>query len=111
MANVKRFTRKHNDVRYFGTEDRQNKVTGSITKGDKKWTLTGFPKINRTYGSYKHGNEVQIIIWNRAGTTFEKDRVPYAKNWDTVEIFFSPELWLELVREYFKYIKEVEQEL
>lgn len=114
---VKRFKRQHNGVEYLGVEDRLRTVVGSITKGDKKWTLTGFPKINKTNGSYKHGDEIQITIWNKAGTTYEKDRVRYELDgrpklhaWDTVEIFFSPEVWHELIKEYYRYINEAEWE-
>jgi len=103
---VTRFTRDHNGVHYAGVESRDEMVVGSITKGDKKWTLKGFPKINRTIGSYKHGDEVQITIWNKAGTSSEKKRVIYADKWDTVEVFFSLEVWHNLIREYVKYCKE-----
>ena len=101
---VSRFKREHNGVVYIGSEDRQRKVVGSITRGKKKWTLMGFPKINRTIGSYKHGDEVQITIWNVGGKTTERDRVRYAVNWDTVEIFFPPDIWHELVKEYYDHI-------
>ena len=107
---VKRFTRSHNGVSYHGVEDRQNTVEGSITKGNKKWVLRGFPKINRITNSYKYGHQVQITIWNKAGSSFEKDRVPYATEWDTIEVFFTPEQWLDLIREYFRYIREVEKQ-
>lgn len=102
---VKRFQKEHNGVTYIGVRDDDRTVTGSITNGDKKWTLKGFPKINRTEGSYKHGREIQITLWNKAGTTIEQDRVEYAKGrWDTLEIFFPPEVLHDLFYEYFSHI-------
>lgn len=99
---VKTFTKDHNGVNYFGVRDDVRLVTGSITKDGKKWILSGHPKINRTKGSYKFGDEIQITIWNSAGTTIEKPRVSYATNWDTIEIYFPPDLWKELVETYAK---------
>ena len=109
-----RFKREHNGVIYHGVLDNQRYVTGSITMGNKKLTLTGHPKINKTEGSYKHGEEVQITIWNKAGTTYEKNRVRYESNglpkvhkYDTVEIFFDPEVWQDLIAEYVFYMNEI----
>ena len=101
------FKKEHAGVTYIGARDDTNKVVGSITKGGVKWTLAGFPKINRTIGSYKHGDEVQITIWAKIGSTTEKPRVqfepdgaPKVHKWDTVEIFFTEEVWNELLRVY-----------
>lgn len=111
---VTRYGREHNGVDFAGVEDRQRTVVGSITMGNKKWTLTGFPKIQTMKGSYKHGDEIQIAIWNKLGTTFEKDRVRFEPNgdpkvhkWDTVEVFFKADVWHDLIREYIKFYKEV----
>lgn len=111
---VKPFERPHNGVKYIGVEDRDRTVIGSITMGSKKLTLTGYPKINRTQGSYKHGDEIQITVWNKAGTTFEKPRVQFEQDgtpkkhkWETVEIFFPPEVWHDLIRQYYNQLKEV----
>lgn len=107
-----RFT--HNDVTYIGSRDDEAFVVGSITMGEKKWTLKGHPKINKPVAKWlKHGDEVQITIWNVKGTTYEKPRVrfnpdgtPKEHKWDTVEIFFTPEVWNDLMREYYKAIKD-----
>lgn len=106
---VKTFELEHHGVIYQGSRDNDRLVVGSITKGNKKWTLSGYPKINRTKGSYKHGDEVQITIWNKAGNTTEKDRVVYATDWDTVELFFPPDVWKELFEVYNKYIEEIDK--
>jgi hypothetical protein len=113
---LSRFKRTHNGVTYVGVRDDVNKVTGSITKGDKKWTIAGYPKINRTLGSYKHGDEVQITIWNKAGTTHEKDRVRFEldgslkkHSWDTVEVFFAPGQLEEMMYEFNKYMEELNE--
>lgn len=99
---VKPFKKEHNGVTYNGVRDDEALVEGSITRGNKKWILRGHPKINRIDGSYKWGDQVQITIWNTAGSTTEQDRVGYATSWDTVEIFFPPELWKQLFDEYMK---------
>lgn len=110
---AEKFNKKHAGVTYIGSRDDEAIVTGSITMGDNKWTLKGHPKINKTEGSYKHGDEIQITVWNKAGTTFEKPRVQFNQDgskkvhaWDTVEIFFPPEVWHSLIREYIKAIKK-----
>lgn len=110
---AKKFRREHNGVVYLGSRDDEAIATGSVTMGDKKWTLKGHPKINKTKGSYKHGDEVQIVLWNTKGTTFEKDRVRFNQDgspkehaWDTLEVFFPPEVWHELIKEYIKVLQE-----
>lgn len=109
INSVKRFTREHNGVNYYGVEDRERMVTGIITKGDKKWELRGYPKINKTKGSYKYDKEIQITIWNKAGSTKEKKQTKYAKNWDTVEVFLKPKHFWQLMVGFFKYFKEEEK--
>jgi hypothetical protein len=89
----------HNGVGYTGVEDKTAIVTGSVVKGKRKWLLKGHPVINRTAGSYKHGDEVQIVVWNKPGSTIEKARVLNAR-WDRLEIFFPVELWDEMIKEY-----------
>ena len=103
---AKKFTSHHNGVIYIGSKDDTAIVTGSVTKGDKKWTLKGHPVINKTEGSYKHGNEVQIILWNKANSTYEQPRVKYAEKWDRLEIFFPPEVWHDLIKQYYQAIKK-----
>jgi hypothetical protein len=110
---AKSFKHEHAGVTYRGSRDDEAIVTGSVTMGDKKWTLKGHPKINSTLGSYKHGDEIQIVVWNTNGTTFEKPRVQFNQDgtrkvhaWDTLEIFFPPEVWHSLVKKYIEAIKE-----
>lgn len=107
------FRKEHAGVTYLGSRDDESIVTGSITNGDKKWTIKGHPKINKTEGSYKHGGEVQITIWNKLGATFEKPRVQYNQDgspkvhlWETVEIFFPPQVWHSLIREYLREVNK-----
>jgi hypothetical protein len=108
---VRRFFRLRKGVKYYGVQDTEARVRGVITNGDRKWELTGVPKINTPRAEWlKHGNEVQITIWAKIGSTIEKPRTNYATQWDTVEVFFTPEVWHELVTEYYKYMRELAEQ-
>lgn len=99
---MKKYRRQHNGVTYTIVEDKDSQAVGSVTLGNKKWTLKGTPVIEVTKGSYKHGDEVQIIIWNKAGSTTERARVKYAEDWDRCEIFFPKEVWQAMIKELYK---------
>lgn len=110
---VKREERGHNGVTYKMIVDHDRTAIGSITYGEKKYELKGKPEIKRTLGSYKHGDEIQVAIFAKAGTTIERPRVQFEPNgdpkkhpYDRIEIFFNIDLFEDLVREYAKIKRE-----
>lgn len=77
-------------------------INSALTVNNEKYILRGKPAIELMANSYKYGEEVQITVYNKIGSTKLSGRVPYATNYDRMELFFKREEFKNLCEEYLK---------
>lgn len=97
MITKKQHTR--NDVGYEIIES-SDPVECALTVGEDKYVLNGKPAIETMSNSYKYGDQVQLTVFNKIGSTVKKGRVAYATKYDRMEIFFDRKQFIELVSEF-----------
>jgi hypothetical protein len=90
---------KHNGVTYRKIES-SKPVEGALTFGREKLVLLGRPAIETMDGSYKFGDQVQVTLFNRAGTLRRRPRVEYAGKYERIEIFFDKDEFTEMCKSY-----------
>jgi hypothetical protein len=90
---------KHNGVTYRKIES-SKLVEGALTFGREKLVLLGRPAIETMDGSYKFGDQVQVTLFNRAGTLRRRPRVEYAGKYERIEIFFDKDEFTQLCKAY-----------
>lgn len=103
MVTTKEYTR--NEVN-FQTIESDLQVDAAMTAGKTKSVLNGTPAIQIMRNSYKYGDQVQITVYNKIGSTIVKDRVSYADKYDRVEIFIDKVEFIEMVRAFADIINE-----
>jgi hypothetical protein len=93
--------KKHirNGVTYTIIED-SKEINAALTMGSEKFVLTGIPAIELTKNSYKFDKEVQITVFNKIGSTKKVGRVPYAIEYDRIEIFLDRKVFLEMCQKF-----------
>jgi hypothetical protein len=96
---IKTTYRSHNGVDYQMIGSNQL-IEGSLGFGESKYILKGRPSIVIMDHSYKYGNQVQINVFNKAGTVRQATRVPYAGLFDRIEMFFNKEEFIEMCKTF-----------
>ncbi|KKQ63515.1 MAG: hypothetical protein US85_C0016G0011 [Candidatus Shapirobacteria bacterium GW2011_GWF1_38_23] len=91
----------HNGVTYRKIESNKP-VEGVIAFDREKLVLSGRPAIEVMENSYKFGNQIQITLFNRAGSIRRRPRVEYAGKYDRIEIFFDREEFKTMCEEFLK---------
>jgi hypothetical protein len=91
----------HNGVTYRKIESNKP-VEGVIAYDREKLVLNGRPAIEVMENSYKFGNQIQITLFNRAGSIRRHPRVEYAGKYDRIEIFFDREEFTKMCKEFIK---------
>jgi len=97
MIKTRKYTR--NDVNFITVES-TDEVESALTTDGNKFVLKGIPAIQIMDNSYKYGDQIQITVYNKIGSVIEQPRIPYAKNYDRIEIFINRETFRNLIREY-----------
>src|SRR3990167_1161965 len=105
MINKKKYTRQ--EVEYT-TFESSNLVDSALTMGNEKFVLNGIPAIQVMRNSYKYDSQIQITVYKKIGLTRKAGRVPYATDYDRIEIFMGKEDFEKLCVEYFKSKREEE---
>ena len=68
--------------------------------GDNRIVIIGKPKITKTKGSIKFGEEIQFSLTCKKGFSKIESRNP--SEWDTIEINLPKELGLELIKKVYE---------
>lgn len=95
---IKKRVTHHRGVKY-STIELQKKVDGFLANGETKYVLKGKPAIEEITGSYKYGDQVQITVYGKKGTTLKTERINNSK-YDRIEIFIPKEDWMEMMKEW-----------
>lgn len=103
MVSKKEYTR--NDVDYKTIES-DLPVDAALTTGRTKSVLNGVPAIQIMGNSYKYGEQVQITVYNKIGSTKIKERVGYADKYDRMEIFIKKDEFIEMIRAFADIINQ-----